>query len=115
MVANSSGIAGAPGQLADGKNPNYVAQVYSDFALKVRFGGVSQDPTTGALVGFRTDGAARITLSERALMLATLRETRIQTLLMYCLLTNQPVPDDLDAMRREPNLVLDTDPIELEN
>lgn len=115
MAAGSTGIAGAPTQIADGRNPNYVAQVYPDLALKVSFGGVGVDTTTGRIIGIRTDNNGRITLSERAMLAAMLSEARIQTLLLYCLCTNQPVPDDLDALRREPRLATDTDTIELEN
>lgn len=115
MTAGSTGIAGSPTQIADSVNPGYVAQVYPDRSLKVSFGGVSVDPTTGAIVGIRTDSAARITLSERAMLQALLGEARLQTFLIWCLCSNQPVPDDLDALRREQKLVRDTDLIELEN
>ena len=115
MGANSTGIAGAPGQIADGANPDYVAQVYSDLALKVRFSGVAADDTTGQIVGIRTDAASRITLSERATLQAVLQESRLQTFLLHCLCTNQPVPDDLDDLRREPKFVTETDIVELEN
>jgi hypothetical protein len=115
MSANSTGIAGAPSQIADGKNPAYVAQVYPDGAVEVRIAGASTDPVTGQVTGPRTDNNARITLSERAMLAAMLQESRIQTLLLYCLCTNQPVPDDLDALRREPRLTTETDLIELEN
>lgn len=115
MTASSTGISGAPSQLADGKNPTYIAQVYSDFALKVRFGGVAVDSTTGQVVGLRTDVAGRVTLSERAMLAALLSEAKLQTWLLYCICTNQPVPEDLDALRREPQLARDTDLIEYEN
>ena len=115
MTASSTGIAGAPSQIADGVNSNYVAQVYPDRAVSVRFAGVTTDPVTGALAGLRADNAGRITLSERAMLQQMLVESRIQTHLLYCLCTNQPVPDDLDALRREPMMVRETDRIELEN
>lgn len=111
----STGIAGSPDQLADGVNADYVAEVFSDRAVKVRFGGVSTDATTGAITGIRTDTAGRVMLSERAMLQAMLQESRLQTFLIHCLCTNQPVPDDLDALRLEPTLVYETDSIELEN
>lgn len=113
MAANSTGIAGAPGQIADGVNTDYVAQVYSDLALKVRFSGITASGSTDTAIAL--DAAGRITLSERAVLQAVLQESRLQTYLLFCLCTNQPVPDDLDALRREPSLVRDTDLIELEN
>mgnify|MGYP001618062717 CR=1 FL=1 len=109
MGANSTGIAGAPGQIADGVNPDYVAQVFPDLSVSVRFQGIGE---SGSSVAPSLGTGNRLITAERAMFAAILQELRIMN---YLLATGLNVREDLDGLRREPNLIADTDPAELEN
>ena len=109
MTASSTGIAGTPGQIADGVNADYVAEVFSDRSVSVRFQGIGE---SGSAAAPSLGVGNRLVTAERALFVAILQELRIMN---YLLATGLNVREDLDGLRREPNLVADTDPAELEN
>lgn len=109
MTAGSTGIAGTPGQIADGVNTNYVAEVFSDRSVSVRFGALDM---SGSLASPALGIGNRVITAERSIQVAILRELRV---ISFLLANGLNVRDDLDGLRHEPRLAADTDSSELEN
>jgi hypothetical protein len=99
----STGVAGSPTQLADGKNPKLVATVYSDGSVKVR--GANLDAagnTVESRAGY--DGATKITSDE--VLKAVLVELRVLTGLIRQMALS---PDDPEQLRQDELIAIGND------
>lgn len=88
----STGISGSPTQLADGADPNIVAQVYSDGSVKVR--GATLNVAGGTVEG-RADFDGATVISSADVLKAILIELRVLTGLIKQMALSGDDPEQL--------------------